>query len=328
MAIISNNLLQDYLKIDENFILNIGNFDGIHTGHQQILLKTFDLARENSYKKALITFCNKPAALFESNFINTQIFPISSKLRYFEKIGIDYIFLFEFNSNLKNITAEEFLHFLSSNKFLKEIVIGENFVFGKDKKGDTEVLKKYFEDKNVRVNVVPLVYKKGQLISSTMIRQHILSGDFCINDYLIEPFYILGLVEAGKHYGRLIQFPTANIYIYDQIRPKPAVYATITKYKFEKYLNSEYDYSMTYVGEKGDIETNIFDKTIDLYNKEIQVYFIKYIRDNVKIQSLAHLEFLLKIDKNNIKEFYNRYFDAKMDAREFLKRISRSQLDV
>ena len=328
MAIISKNLLQDYPDITENFILNIGNFDGIHIGHQKILSSTFDIASKKEYKRVLITFCNKPAALFESNFINTQIFPVKQKINYFEKMGIDYIFIFEFNSELRNLTAEQFLNFLSSNKYLKEIVVGENFVFGKDKKGNIELLRRYFEFKNTIINSVPLLFEKGQLISSTMIRQHIISGDLSINQYLIEPFYIIGLVEAGKHHGSLIQFPTANIYIYDQIRPKSAVYATITKYKIDDSDEYEYNYSMTYIGENGEIETHIFDKSLDLYNKEIQVYFIKYMRDNIKIESLSHLNYVLKKDKEDILKYFYCFFGNKLEAKEFINNIKRSIINV
>lgn len=325
MTIISYNLLEDYPKINHDFILNIGNFDGLHIGHQQILKKSFEIASEKNYKKVLITFCNKPAALFEENFINTQIFPVSSKIKYFEKLNFDFIFLFEFNSDLKNLSANEFLSFLSSNNHLKEVVIGENFTFGKNKSGNSKVLKEYLEDKNIKVLIIPLLYIKGQLISSTMIRQHILSGDFSINKYLIEPFYIKGLVESGKHFGRLIQFPTANIYIYEQIIPKPAVYATITSYKDGE---RKYDFSMTYIGQKGEIETHIFDKTIDLYNKEIKVYFINFVRDNIKIQSLLQLENILKNDKENILKFYKENDALNIGAYQYLKKLSGSIFDV
>ncbi len=254
MAIISKNLLDDYLKIDQNFVLTIGNFDGLHIGHQKIILKAINISEANNYQKAVITFSNKPAALFAENYVNTQIFPIKSKIEYFEKFGFDYIFLFEFNSELRNLTADRFLNLLSSNKFLKHIVVGENFVFGKNKTGNQQVLNKYFENSSVKVEVIPLVYENGQLISSTMIRQHILCGDFSINKYLIEPFYIKGLVEAGKHQGRMIQFPTANIYIYDQIRPKPAVYATITAYKkdrdIDKYVIQNKSHNCFFIKDK------------------------------------------------------------------------------
>lgn len=329
MAIVFYNFIEDYLKINQDFILNIGNFDGIHIGHQNILKTTFDIAKNNGYKKAIITFSNKPALLFKENFINTQIFQIFSKIEYLERLGLDYIFIFEFNSNLKNLTATEFMDLLLSNKHLKAIVIGENFTFGQNKSGNAQILKHYMEKHNISVDIVPLVYVDGQLISSTMIRQHILSGDFSINRYLIEPFYIVGLVEAGKHHGRLIQFPTANIYIYEQIKPKSAVYATITAYKIDKKSDLQYDYSMTYVGDKGEIETHIFDKNVDLYNKEIKVYFINYMRDNIKIKSLSHLESVLTNDKEKILSYFESYFENRyIDAYNFLKKIKGSLFDV
>lgn len=329
MAMVFYNFIEDYLKINDDFILNIGNFDGIHLGHQNILKTTFEIAKKNNYKKVIITFSNKPALLFKENFINTQIFNISSKIDYLEKLGLDYIFIFEFNSNLKNLTANEFMDLLLKNKHLKAIVIGENFTFGKNKSGNVQILKQYMEKSNIVVNIVPLIYIDGQLISSTMIRQHILSGDFSINKYLIEPFYIIGLVEAGKHHGRLIKFPTANIYIYEQIKPKSAVYATITAYKSEKSSDLQYDYSMTYVGDKGEIETHVFDRNIDLYNKEIRVYFINYMRDNIRIKSLSHLESVLNADKEKILNFFESYFeDSFIDACGFIKKIKGSLFDV
>lgn len=328
MAVISKNLLQDYLKIDENFVLNIGNFDGIHWGHQAILKKTFDIAEKMKYKKAVITFSNKPTPLFRQNYLNTQIFSVKTKIFFLEELKVDFIFVFEFNSDLKNLTAEEFLKFLISNKFLKAVVIGENFTFGKDKSGNSKTLKEFLNKNNINVDIVPLLYDEGNLISSTMIRQHILSGDFSINKYLIEPFSISGLVEAGKHFGRLIQFPTANIYIYEQIRPKDGVYATITKYKIENQNSFCHDYSMTYIGAKGEIETHIFDRKINLYNKEIQVYFISHMRDNIKIESLSHLETVLKKDKEEIIRFFQDNSNKEIEAFDFIKRMKRGILNV
>jgi len=328
MAVISYNLLEDFPKINHDFVLTIGNFDGLHLGHQTILKKTFDIAFEKGYKKVLITFSNKPAALFEENFLNTQIFPITSKIEYFKRLGIDYIFVFEFNSNLKNLSADDFLKFLSSNSHLKDVVVGQNFTFGKSKSGNSTLLKKYFENNNVFVTIIPLLYKEGKLISSTMIRQHIISGDFSINKYLFEPFYIKGLVESGKHFGRLIEFPTANIYIYEQIIPRPAVYATITAYKKDDLNSYNYDFSMTFIGAKGEIETHIFDKNLDLYNKEIKVYFISFIRDNIKLESLAHLENLLQNDKGNIIKFFKSIDALEIGPEKFLKKISGRIFDV
>ncbi|MFN3410884.1 MAG: riboflavin biosynthesis protein RibF [Exilispira sp.] len=330
MTVISNNIIDDYHKIEKDFILNIGNFDGFHSGHQQIINKTDQIAKTKNYKKAIITFSNKPAALFEKKFINTQIFPLESKIDYLKKLKEDFVFIFEFNSDLRNMNAIEFVEFLLSNKYLKEIVVGENFTFGKEKSGNAKLLKNLMEKKDVKVSIIPLMYSDGQLVSSTMIRQHILSGDLSINKYLIEPFYILGLVEAGKHFGRLIQFPTANIYIYDQIRPKPAVYATITSYKEDENIKkNRYDFSMTFVGLNGEIETHIFDKKINLYNKEIKVYFIKYMRDIIKIESLTHLEKVLKDDRKKVlKYFQSLAGENPFDAKLFLKNYHRSIINV
>ena len=316
MANVSYNLLDDYKKISKDFVLTIGNFDGLHTGHRLIIEKTLEDAKKLNATACVISFYNKPAPLFDSSYVNTQILPLNEKINALCEYGFENIFLFNYNSPLKDLTAIEFLDFLKINTHIKSITVGENFLFGKGRGGDVELIKNFFSKEKIKVNVIPLLFDNGVLISSTMIRQRILSGDFSVNKYLKNPFYIQGCVEEGKHLGRVLAFPTANIYIYDQIKPKAGVYATISL--FEK---DNLKFSMTHVAEEGNIETHIFDTQVDLYNRELRVYFICFMRNNIKVSSIDELSHLLSTDESDIKTFFNDYYRSMDGATKYFQNI-------
>lgn len=205
------------------------------------------------------------------------------------------------------------------------MIVGSNFCFGKDRKGDIKYLSEILKLKNLLFFPIPLQKIDNTSISSSYIRNAIKKGDLSVNRFLYEPFYIKGIVEKGKQIGRNINYPTANIYVFDQIKPLDGVYFTITQIKNKKiynsinsdiiksslYINNSnniYYFSMTFVGHDGHVETHIFDFNEDIYGNEIKVYFICYIRKNRYIEKISDLKILLDCDKNFIfKQIINKF---------------------
>ncbi|MCX8057875.1 MAG: hypothetical protein N3A58_00475 [Spirochaetes bacterium] len=330
--------LSSLSNINEKFVLTIGNFDGIHKGHFYILKLLKEVSLKFNLKSVVFTFLAKPSLIKSSGIKIKNIFPFEDKIEILKSFGFDYIIIQEYDEKFFKIEKDEFLDIIFSNKNFCGFILGENFKFGRDRKGDIDFICKYFKDINKFNNkfciikkieniycsfnetifdsvsiilpkknylfllIVPLYFENSIYISSTYIREKIEEGDFTINNFLYVPFYIKGIVEEGKKVGRSIGFQTANIYIYDQISPKPGVYFTITE--LNKNSIKEFFYSMTYVGKDLKIETHIFNFNGIIYEEYIKVYFIERLRDNKKIESLEELKMLLQNDKKNIYENY------------------------
>lgn len=314
------NDLDAIKKIENNFILTIGNYDGFHIGHLTILNKMDRISENTGFIKVAITFRNKPLHFIKKKECNINIIPLKDKVSFFEKKGFKYLILLDFNDKIRNMDKDSFLNKLLESTYFKGLIVGENFRFGKNREGSTEYLSKILISKNLIFHSIPIQKKDGISISSSYIRKRIKKGDLSINKYLNEPFYIKGIVERGKTLGRKINYPTANIYVFDQIKPLDGVYFTITEIKEEllkeelveiknkKHLleideisvQKKQYFSMTFVGHDGHVETHIFDFDKDIYGNEIKVYFLYYIRKNRYVKNIKELKLLLDSDKEFI----------------------------
>lgn len=360
MEIIFN--FESFRKINENFILTIGNFDGLHKGHIIILKLLKEVSSRLNLKSVLFTFVSKPSLLKTSSIRLKNILPFEDKIEFLKSFGFDYIVVQEFNKDFFNLECNEFLDKLFENENFKGLILGENFKFGKDRKGDIDFIKEYLSSEKIKKKELEIIYKKYEnlnifndsinvninssffnnkkffilfevslyfenhiYISSTYIREKIEEGDISINKYLFLPFYIKGVVEEGKKAGRKIGFQTANIYIYEQISPKPGVYFTITEIVRKEEEDNKYFYSMTYVGDDFRVETHLFNFEGFIYKEYIRVYFIERLRDNKKISSLEELRILLENDKKNI---FEKYAVNDITPSEFLKSISLKEIKI
>jgi len=330
---------KSFSELNNPFILTIGNFDGFHKGHLYIIDILKKVSSHLNVEKSVFTFVSKPS-LIKTNLIKIRnILPFEDKIKIFEELGIDNLIIQEFDENFFNMERDDFLKIIISNKNLKGFILGENFRFGKDRKGDFDFLCNFIGKEKIKIKdfyppanyksdpkdkeciesnncyilfKINLYFENSIFISSTYIRENIENGNLFVNKYLLYPFYIKGVVEEGKKIGRKIGFETANIYIYDQIPPKPGVYFTIT----EILKENSFFYSMTYVENNFQIETHIFDFAKNIYNLYIKVYFLKRLRNNIKINSINELKILLENDKKNI---FDTYLMNNIPAKDFIK---------
>ncbi len=285
----------------KNSIILIGNFDGLHIGHQ----KLFNLAKK--YKKkyklkiGVLTFSPMPKMYFNRKLKNFKISNLNQKIEYLEKIGIDYLIIKKFNKRFSKIKYTAFIEKVLSKKIKSRyIFVSNNFRFGNKREGNVKKLilfeKKY---KYKIVNPKPLK-KKYKLISSTLIRKLILKGEIeVVNNYLGRNWSVEGIVKRGRKIGRRIGFPTCNIDLNGYIVPKFGVYAVNVSMNQNKKLYkgiANVGFRPTFKQNKLLLEVNIFNFSGNLYNKKLRVDFKKFIRKEKKFKGIDQLKKQISID--------------------------------
>ena len=298
---IYNNL--NIKKIHKNSVIAIGNFDGIHKGHQKVLNQANIKAKKNKLPFGLITFEPIPAMYFNSNIKNHRINSLEQKKNQLKKLQLDFLIIIKFNKSFSLLSAEQFIKkiiFLKTK--CKFLFVSKNFKFGNKRKGNIDTLKKYETIYKFKT-IITSPYKKSQkVISSTLIRRKIYLGKINeANKLLSRPWCVKGKVIKGKRRGRKIGFPTCNIKMVDYVIPKLGVYSVIAEgVQFKKKGIANLGFRPTFNGQNLLLEVNIFGISKNLYNKEITVSFIKFIRPERKFKSLEELKKQIKIDINLI----------------------------
>ena len=274
----------------ENQSLAIGLFDGIHLGHKKLI----EEMTSSGSKSNILTFSSK---LFKSNL--GLLLTNEEKMNKFRDLGIDKVFIIDFNDNIKNLSKEDFISFLDKNK-LSNIYVGEDFTFGKNKEGKASDLKTL---KNTKVNIVPLLTIENKKISSTYIKELLVNGKIELaNKYLGYNYYLSSNVISGKARGRKLGFPTINQEVVSsKVLPHLGVYKSYTLVNGKRYL------SMTNIGkvptfnnEEVSIETHVINEDIKLRVNYVTIELVSYIRDEKQFNNEKDLIKQLKIDKNNI----------------------------
>ena len=276
------------IKHNKNIVI-LGNFDGVHKGHQVILQKAVERAKDKGLKTIVYTFSEYPKNQ------QTKITTCSEKAYFLDKNKIDYLCLEQFEK-VRNYSPEEFVEKVIVNDLnAAEVYCGFNFTFGKGKSGNVEILKKLLEERNLKLNVQKAVLDDdGEIISSTRIRNYIKEGNFeKVSELLGHNFIILGEVIYGKQLGRVIGFPTANLKFENKIYPEFGVYGVkIHIQGDEKIYNGVMNIGRNPTVNVGilSVETNIFDFNEDIYGKIILIEVLENIRYEKKFSSVEKLK--------------------------------------
>ena len=291
-------------KKHQNSVIAIGNFDGLHLGHQKVINEAKKKAKKNKLPFGIMTFEPVPVMFFNSNIKNHRINSLKQKKSQLKKLDLDFLIIIRFNKKFSNLSAEKFIIKIINDKTkCRFLYVSKNFKFGHQRKGNIQMLKKYeklFDFKSI----ITKPYKKNKkIISSTIIRKKIASGKIIeANKLLNREWEIEGKVVKGKKRGRKIGFPTCNIKLNDYIIPRLGVYAVkINGLNFSKKGIANIGYRPTFNGKNLLLETNIFGINKNLYNKVISVSFKKFIRPEKKFKNLEHLKKQIKIDIKKAK---------------------------
>ena len=298
------------IKIYKNFKLNesdkrsiilIGNFDGLHAGHQKLFKQAKKLKNKLNLKLGVITFDPIPKMFFNKKIKNYRISNFDQKVSYLQKFNIDFLINKNFNKKFSKITHQKFIENILYKKLkAKYIFVSNNFRFGYKREGNVNVLINNQTKYNYKlINPKPLK-KKNKIISSTYIRKLLQNGDLNIaNKILKRNWSIEGIVQKGRMIGKKIGFPTCNINIKNYIVAKLGVYAVKVKIQNvrKNYKGiANLGYRPTFNQRKILLEVNIFNFSGNLYNKKLSVQFLKFIRGEKKFKGVDDLRNQIKKD--------------------------------
>ena len=288
-----------------NGVIAIGNFDGLHLGHQKVIKEAKQKAKKNRIPFGVLTFEPVPVMFFNNKIKNHRINSLEQKKTQLKKLKLDFLIIIKFNKNFSTQSAEEFIKEIIFKKTkCKYLYVSKNFKFGYKRQGDIKTLKK-FEKKYKFKNIVTKPFKKSnKIISSTLLRNKIRLGKIEeVNKLLNRNWSINGMVIKGQRRGHKIGFPTCNLKLRDYVVPKLGVYAVKVKGKnFFKNGIANIGYRPTFNGKNLLLETNIFGINKNLYNKVISINFKKFIRPEKKFRNLKQLKKQIKLDIKHAKK--------------------------
>ena len=272
----------------------IGNFDGIHVGHQKVFKKTKKFAKKNKIKFGVLTFTPLPIMFFNKKIKNYRLVSENKKLKLFEKYGVDFIINIKFNKRFSKISAENFIKKIIYEKISPQsLSVSNNFKYGRKRRGNVNLLKKFSYKYNYRLLNIEAFKYNGKIVSSTRIRKCLQSGKINLaNKLLSRTWFIDGLVKKGKRLGRKLGYRTCNIFIKNYIFPKIGIYAVKVLIGNKKKIYTGVAYlgsRPTFGGKEIFLEINVFSIKKNLYKKKLSVYFQKFIRGDRKFKNPTKL---------------------------------------
>ncbi len=288
-------------KLNHNSILLIGNFDGLHLGHQKLFKKAKKLKKEKKIKIGVLTFDPIPKMFFFKKIKNYRICNLEQKLKLFKKFDVDYVINKKFDKNFSRINCYDFIEKILYKKIKpKYIFVSNNFHFGNKREGDVKLLKNFEEKYNYKIIKPEPLKKNNKVISSTIIRKLLERGNLKLaNKFLNRNWSVEGIVIKGRRMGKKIGFPTCNIDMNNYVIAKPGVYGVkVFLKKSNKILKgiANLGYRPTFNQKKILLEVNIFNFSGNLYNKKLSVEFIKFIRGEKKFTGINQLKNQIKKD--------------------------------
>ena len=288
-----------------NGVIAIGNFDGLHLGHQKVINEAKKKAKKYNIPFGVMTFEPVPVMFFNKKTKDHRINSLEQKKAQLEKLKLDFLIIIRFNKKFSSLTAEQFIDKIIYKKTkCKYLYVSRNFKFGFKRQGNIQTLQKFQKKFNYE-NIITNPYKKNnKTISSTFIRKKIRTGKISlVNKLLNRNWCISGRVIKGKKRGRKIGFPTCNMNLNSYVVPKLGVYAVkIDADNFKRDGIANIGYRPTFNGQNLLLETNIFGFNKNLYNRIINVSFKKFIRAEKKFKNIEYLKKQIKIDIKKAKK--------------------------
>ena len=305
-------IIQNLNKLSEQnesiFSLVIGNFDGVHEGHLNVIRKIQDDNKRNGLKFVVVTFIPHPSKIIK----NERHFLINSydeRRDILRNCHVDYLVELEFNKGLQRLTAEAFfLKFFSKIENLKKIYLGHDFALGFNRSGDIETAKDFFSQRRVKVILIKeLKANDNGEISSSKIRRCLQKGAIeKTNELLGRKFFIKGTIVKGKGRGKNFGLPTANLHCSpDRIIPKVGVYFTNIILRNKRYFSlTNIGTNPTFDGHSVKVESHILDFNDNIYGEEANIVFLKRHRDEVKFDNVLDLKLKIFHDIEVAKKYF------------------------
>ncbi len=284
-------IIDDLQKLDtlrNKSVVTIGNFDGIHAGHRELIKKTLSLSNEVNISSVVLTFDPLPEEFFKrKNFF--KLMTSTDKLDYFRRVGVDTVIKVPFTRDFSEIAASTFISDILIDKLqTQKLIVGKDFKFGRNREGSFDTLA---NEKRFETKIVSIVKEYDEKISSSMIRELIVDGDIeKANSYLMNKFAMDGYIVHGEKLGRKLGYPTANIEICKSF-PISGIFLVkvVIEDTQDKFGLASIGNKPTFSGKKDLLEVFIFDFNSDIYGKKIKVYFYEKLRNQIKFDSESDL---------------------------------------
>lgn len=299
----------DFSERFVNPVLTIGNYDGLHLGHRRIIEKIQEKARDLNGTSMLMTFHPHPLTILRPDKCIGLITPLHVKKRLIEEAGIDALIIIPFTDDFRHITPEAFVDNLLVKKLgIKGLIVGYDFKFGKEGKGNVEYLASHSTEYGFFFESQGAITFDGEKVGSNRIRKMIQEGDVGKAAlHLDRPYMIEGTVVKGEGRGRTIGFPTINLKTEFPLIPKRGVYITDVDVGGKRYpAVTNIGYNPTFDGQSLTIETYILDFSGDLYDRNIVLYFLERVRDEVRFSSVDELKERIWKDVEAAREYFNK----------------------
>jgi len=296
-------------KAKKSAVVTIGTFDGVHHGHQKILKRVTEIAQEQSLTSILLTFFPHPRMVLQPDSNLQLINTIEERQQLIATNGIENIITHPFSPEFARTNAHDYVKDILVDQLnAAVVVIGYDHRFGRNRAASINELEEYGKEYGFEVIQISKKDVEEVTVSSTKIRNAIEAGDMETTfNYLNRPFSIQGSIVQGKALGRTINYPTANLKIAEtyKLSPKNGVYIT------SSIINNQRVYGMTNIGvnptvtdgTKKTIETHYLNYTGDLYNTQMQLFFHKRLRDELKFSSIEELKAAMKQDELNTQTY-------------------------
>lgn len=286
----------------KNAVITIGNFDGVHIGHQALFHEVIEKAEEIGGTSIAMTFEPHPLRVLDHNKTLSLITLGAHKLELISASGIDVLICIPFTREFAAISARSFVEQLVTLVGMKAIITGNDYTFGRNREGDVNLLKSLGREMGFEVLISDWIQassdKPGR-ISSTRIRELIAQGKVASAKKLLGRFYqVRGTVVSGRNRGgKLLGFPTANIVLQEELCPKAGVYAVTVECLDRQFMGvANIGYSPTFSDNIFTVEVHILDFHNDIYGKHIRVNFVKRIRNEIKFSGIAELSEQIRKD--------------------------------
>ena len=294
---------------EKNLCLAIGNFDGFHKGHIAILNLLKKIANKKNQPPAIMSFNPHPREFFENKNKNFNIYLKSDKINFLENFDINIYIDFCFDKNLSELSANQFVESILIKKLnIRDLIVGKDFKFGKNRSGDFKILKNYSKKNNFEIHIVDSIMQSdnSDKYSSSIIRENIKNGKIeNVNFALGRCWHMSSKVIEGDKRARKINFPTANMIPGKHIHPRKGVYCTQVYFNDEKYLSiSNFGERPTVDGSKLLLETHIFNFNQEIYGNDLTVEFLTFIRPEQKFANFDELAKQIKKDIETAKKYH------------------------
>lgn len=290
------------LKNDKS-IVTIGTFDGVHIGHQKIIERLVNTAKQEDLKSVVLTFFPHPRMVLQKDANIKLINTIEERSKILKQLGIDYLCIKTFTKEFSRLTAEDFVvDILVKQLKVKKIIIGYDHHFGRNRSANIDDLKKFGQEYDFEVEEISAQDINDVSVSSTKIRKALNVGDMqTANSFLGHNFMLSGRVTKGKGLGKTINFPTANLNIEEDYKliPKQGVYVVSSNYKNQELFGIMNIGTNPTINDDTNqtIEVHFFDFNKNIYNEHLTVEILNRIRDEQKFESLKELKKQIEQDK-------------------------------